>query len=296
MIIKYLTFFFLSFSAFSQSPGDVVDIFIAQFPAKLTIYNKYEQKIDFNEEKQFLPYQPFQMLERDGFLSDQFTPCMKIRLKNEDFYFIKNDSGLVNSAQAGEQYFFEECTFLGDTVEVLAEERLFIVKIPTFEKTMASQHYFLEKGAALRRLFNHPTKANYVYVEKLDDARDFGWAYLSAQRKGASWQPFLPKNAATATLTAPMIQNIRFHIDEVNGTLEQLFVHFNREANAAKPPPRWEMTVAADSILCEQNIVDYQNAFPESTRYLINRIENSLLGTAFGVFQENARIVIRQKK
>lgn len=279
----------------AQQPGATVDYLVVQRPGELQILNKYEQTATPRELQRFQPYRPLQILEKDAFLSDRYTPCMRVEVDNGRFYLLKNQDSLLTDGRAGMVEIFEDVRFLGDTVEVLQHRRLFLAKIPSFEDSERSQKYFLDPGEQLRRLFHYPGDRNYVYVEKLGRESDYGWCYLSPQRENSSWRRYRRSLADERTIPPVISAQIERKIAEINGLLAQLFAHFNRSAAAAKTVPRWEIRVEKERITCTLTPADYRGEMEESTRYLMNGIANTLLGTPFGVFNAGGEIEVRRR-
>lgn len=279
----------------AQQPGATVDYLIVQRPGELQILNKYEQTATTRELQRFRPYRPLVILEKGAFLSDRYTPCMKVEVDNSRFYLLKNQDSLLTDGRAGTVEIFNDVTFLGDTVEVLQRRQLFIVKIPTFEDNIRSQKYFLDPGDQLRRLFAYPRDRNYVYVEKLGGESDYGWCYLSAQREGGSWRRYRRNLADERTIPPVISAQIERKIAEVNALLAQLFAHFNRSTAAAKTVPYWEIRVEKERITCTLMPAAYRAEMEESIRYLMNSIANTLLGTPFGVYNAGGEIEVRKK-
>ena len=279
----------------AQQPGATVDYLVVQRPGELQILNKYEQTATTRELQRFQPYRPLVILEKDAFLSDRYTACMRVEVDNSRFYLLKNQDSLLTDGRAGAVEIFNAVTFLGDTVEVLQHQRLFIVKIPTFEDNERSQKYFLDPGDQLRRLFAYPRDRNYVYVEKLGGESDYGWCYLSPQRENSSWRRYRRSLADARTIPPVISAQIERKIAEINGLLDQLFARFNQSFSATKTAPHWNIRVEQEKITCTLLPREYRAEMEESTRYLMNDIANTLLGTPFGVFNTGGEIEVRKK-
>jgi len=299
--IRYLIFYLFSFaiivgfsgSATAQSAGEKADFLIVERPSGLLIYNKYQQKLSYQEQAKFLPYQPMQVLEEDTHLNDGYTPCMKVRMDNNTYFLIKDEEGnFVNEGDIGYHSLFQNCIVLQDTVEALANRAIFISKTPAYQSTNQSQKYFLQKGDRLLRLFS---LRGFAYVQTLAAEKDFGWCNLSENTRGQSWQMIHQTIRQQKGISVEISQRIESNIQEVNFLLEQLFSYFNRESGENRPIPRWEIDATDTRITCSLNDPQYAGAFPESTRYLMNSLENAILGTPYGVFHDNGVIEVRRK-
>lgn len=299
--IKYHIFYLLSFaiifgfigSATAQAPGDKADFLIVERPAGLLIYNKYQQRLSYQEQGKILPYQPMEILEDDIHLSDGYTPCMKVRAGNSAYFIIKDEKGnLVNEREIGYHSVFNNCTVLQDTAEVLSDRAIFMAKTPTYQSNSQSQQYFLQKGDRLLRLFS---QRGFVYAQTIAAERDFGWCNLSENTRNQSWRMVHQTVRQQKGIPPEISQRVESNIQEVNFLLEQLFAYFNRQTGEQKPIPRWKIDASDTRISCSLNDPHYIDAFPESTRYLMNSLENAVLGTPYGVFYHRGVIVVRRK-
>lgn len=282
---------------YGQSPGEISDYLVIEQPGVLRIYNKYEQQIEERDLRRFLPYQPLRVLESDGFLSDNFTACMHLEIEHQRYYLLKDEAGLINGERAGEQEYFSERLFIGDTVAVKVPNRLFLVKVATFEKTPASRHYYLAENTRLRRWFSHPQKQSFYYVETLDGKKDYGWAFLNSQRENISW--FYPDKAETMSttgLSAERVDRIRANVEAVNRQLQVLFTHYNNLRGQTRELPIWEIFETDEGLDCVLQPAVYQADLAESSRYLVNDIENILLGSGYNATQRENVVEIRPKR
>jgi hypothetical protein len=288
-----LLYIFFTTALFSPGLAEEADFLIVENPAYLLVYNKYQQRLTFQESTRLLPYQPLRILEEDALLSDGYTPAMRVISGGETYFVIKDQEGnLANETEIGYHRVFENCAVLKDTVEILADGVVFLAKIPTYNATPQSKKFFLEKGDRVLRLFS---KGGFVYVRKLGLATDFGWSNLTAGRQNTWWR-IITKTTRRDTAIPPEIsRRIEEKIREVNNTLEQLFDFFNRQTAQQKAVPQWEIEFNDTKITCALSNPAYREDFPESIRLLRNNLENMLLGTPYGVFYQEGQIEVRRK-
>ncbi len=302
---RHVVFIFqliISTSFFAQTPGESADFLIVENPANLRIYNKFEQQISYADQaKTFLPFQPLRVIAKDAFLSDNFTPCLKIRLDRDIFYIIKTDAGrLENSAQSGEQIFIENATVLNDTVEVLRDQQLFIAQIADGTKIPDSRKHFLAKGMLVQQVFR---KKNRIFIAILDNPARYGWSNISRRQENLLWRRFRnlkPADELPAVDSFPgILHETRQKIAEVNELLARLFGYFNQKTGMKKSPPQWEVIAENRKIRCKLRnlpVSDSEaNPFAESTRYLLLALENIALRGGYEVVNTATEIVIRQK-
>ncbi len=199
--------------------------------------------------------------------------------------------------RAGQQEYFSERLFIGDTVAVKVPNRLFLVKVATFEKTPASRHYYLAENTRLRRWFSHPQKQSFYYVETLDGEKDFGWAFLNSERENISWYyPDKEVAQSAAGLTPERIERIRTAIEAVNRQIQLLFTHYNSTRGQSRELPVWQIFETADGLDCILQPAAYQGELKESARYLVNDIENIILGSGYNAAQKENVVEIRPKR
>lgn len=283
----------LTFAMFAQPPAEKADFLIVEDPSYFLIYNKYQQRMTFRESARLLPYQPLQILEEDDFLSDGYTPCMKVKSGSEIYFVIKDREGnLVTESEPNYQQVFKNCTVLEDTAEVINGRVIFIAKIPTYKSTLRSKKYFLEKGTQLLRLFS---KDGFVYVQNLGPETDFGWSNLTANKQNSWWRIKKRTSPLNTSIPPEISRKIEEKIREVNYIVEQLFSYFNQQSTQQKTAPRWEIEFTDTQITCSINDPAFRENFPESTRYLLNSLENILLGTPYAVFYHQGEIEVLRK-
>ena len=302
LILLPLLITLVPLAGFAQNPGESADFLIVENPANLRIYNKFEQQISYADQaKLFLPFQPQRVIARDAFLSDKFTPCLKIRLARDIFYIIKTDAGtLENSAQLGEQAFVENAVVLDDTVEVLRDQRLFVAQIADGKKIPDSRKTFLAKGTLVRRIFR---KKNRVFIAVLSSPAMFGWSNISRRQENRLWRRFRsskPADEARAVGSFPgILHETRQKIAEVNELFARLFGYFNQKTGMQKSPPRWDIIAENREIRCKLRNLPVSgseaNPFAESTRYLLLTLENIALRGGYEVVNTATEIVIRRK-
>jgi hypothetical protein len=288
-----LLYIFFASALSPRGLAEQADFLIVENPAYLLIYNKYQQRLTFQESTRLPPYQPLQILEEDFLLSDGYTPSLRVKSSGETYFVIKNQEGdLANESEIGYHQVFKNCTVLKDTVEILADGAIFLAKIPTYNSTPQSKKYFLEKGDRLLRLFS---KGGFVYVRKSGPETDFGWSNLAAGRQNSRWRIKTKTTGRDITIPVEISRRIEEKIREVNYTLKQLFDYFNQQTAQQKPAPQWEIEFTDTRITCALNDPAYREDFPESTRLLLNSLENILLGTPYGVFYQQGEIEVRRK-
>ena len=84
-------------------------------------------------------------------------------------------------------------------------------------------------------------------------------------------------------------------IAEVNRVLALLYNFFNHETRQNRQPPQWGVDASSNAILCTLQGEPDGEAFGQSTFYLVNKIENTVLGSDLHVTHAPGRIEIRNR-
>ena len=287
---------------FAQTPGESADFLIVEKSANLRIYNRFEQQISYADQaKMFLPFQPLRVIAKDAFLSDKFTPCLKIRRARDIYYIIKADSEMLeNSAQLGEQTFVENAVVLNDTVEVLRDQRLFVAQIADGTKIPDALKNFLAKGTLVQQAFR---KKNRVFIAVLGDPATYGWSNIFRQQENRLWRRFRhakPVDELPEVDSFPgVLHETRQKIAEVNELFARLFGYFNQKTGMQKSAPQWDVIAENREIRCKlRNLPDSgsdASPFAESTRYLLLALENIALRGGCEVINSATEIIVRER-
>lgn len=274
----------------AQPTGEPADFLIAERPDRLLIYNRFQQVIPEPErQKRFLPYQPLWIEQQDGYLSDGFTPCMKIRVGRDTYYIIKQTDGQPeNPDQIGEYVILENCEALGDTVEILRSGKVFIAQTVQYRDITNVQKIYPDAPDRLVRIFRH---RGHTFVQKPGASPVFGWSNITERQKDRLWRAVRSEQppAAARQIDLPEIAaRVERETDAFNETVRQLFAYFNQKTGQQKPVPRWQVRVNREEIQCTlENPLTAGEAgaspYAESTRYLLIRLENMLQGTGYSL-------------
>lgn len=275
--------------AHAQS-ADRVDLFMAERPRALTIYNKYQQDISFDESRLFRPYIPMEVMQYDALLSDNFTHCMIVRVGNQQFYVIKEDEKTPSRIdEAGFNGYLARCTVVADTVRILRDDTVVLSKrIP-----VSVMPDTLKTGTMLRRLY---LKNGRYYVEGIGGSDIYGWTRFSSRTRGRNWDLFERSQATLSDiLTADLRAGIESRLQEVNTVLADVFETLNRETGRTLAAPRWQMVVETDRIICLLSDADYVDKFSDSAQYIVNDLDALVRPEGLTVDYVNNRIIITRK-
>lgn len=284
----------LLFALSSFLPAQTVDILIIENPRELVIYDKFQQRIDSRQENPLAPYEPLQIIDADGYLSDGFTPCIKVQAGHALYFLLAGeDRQLLHVERAGFHRVFENCTLLRDTVEVLANQALFITPNPAPESAPRAQRFYLEKGERLLRLFTH---RNRVYVKRPGGEPQYGWSNLANESRERVWRVYRRKAAVAGSIPPEIVQRIESRVGEANRVLAELFAHLNAQTGQRRAPPRWIVEVETNRLHCILEGAPSPDAFAESARQLADHLENALLGAPYRVTRRHGDVEVRGKE
>lgn len=275
-------------------PAQTADFLIIENPRELVVYDRFQQRINSRQEIPLAPYEPLQIIDAGGYLSDGFTPCIKVQAEHRLFFLLVDDNRqLVYAERAGFQRVFENCTLLRDTVEVLANQTLYLTHNPVPESAPRAQRFYLEKGERLLRLFAH---RNRVYVRRIGGEPQYGWSNLANESRERAWRVYRRKAAVAGSIPPEIVQRIESRIGEANQVLAELFAHLNGQTGQRRAPPRWIVELEANRLRCILEGAPSPEAFAESARQLAGQLENALSGTPYRVSQLQNAIEVRRKE
>lgn len=272
-------FLFLIFPVYISAAQGT--FYVISNPEKVSILNQYEQPLTELEKKQLFSFVPFEIINRNEILGDKLTEAIKCKNLGETYFLLKNDKGdLLTSGQIYYQKFFSG-TILGDTVEttrpVVLSERFPSegkqIKVSAGEKTV--------------RIFQ---SGNSVCLFKISSPRQYGWCSDPGALKKT--RAAIQKSASLSD-DSLIVERIRKRLQLANDTYRQYFDYFNNLTSKQKSTPMWEIKKEKSSVFCtlkgSQETIDQ---LQESTRYIVQDIEQLLLGKSMTVAYTNNQIII----
>ncbi len=278
---KYLLtvlFFLSSLQLFSQINADFV---IIEKPQNLVIYNKFKQVISSDEKQLFTPYKPYQIKKTSGLFSDGVRGYMEVETNNSSFYFVKDANGdYYNKNKSGEWTFYNNKRTYYDSIVVLTDNKL------TFYEMLHKKEYFLKHGDLLIRIFED----NQQFYCK--NAKNNTYGKIDLGGNNSEYFKILnsKKSGGSKILSSEIKTKIISKFDESNKLLKKLFAFFNTDNNKNLKPPFWIVKTNGNNI--EAVFSHSIKSFSNSNKYLINQLENIVLGTNLKVTTLTNKIVI----
>ena len=277
------------FSLFSQT--EQATFLLARSPAKLDLLNRFEQRLNPGEARDLLPLAPIRITAAESFLSDGFTPCLRGELRGKALFILRDETEGILNKDAAEAALYPNCAVLGDTISILRGQRILLRSAPKTRPGPGETFAAAEKDSRWIRVFAY---RDYTLLAA-PDYQSYHWAQLPANRENRDWGRFIP-TAADLLIPEDLREAVAGIFGDYNQLLLQLYQQFNRDFRENLIPPGWE--ISYQDTLITATFADPQRDpedFAESRRYLINQLENRLLGSAFALYQEPRRIRIRRK-
>jgi hypothetical protein len=259
------------------------DFLIITNPDKLLILNQYEQPLSESEKKSLFPFMPFQIVNQKETLGDQITEVVRCSSLGSTYFLIKNEKGGFTSSEHVTFQNIKSSTILNDTVEVISN---FVLsqKFPT--KGVESA---IKKGENVVRIFQNGSN---TYLFRLSKPQVYGWCSVSGVFKKV--KPIEQKE--TTVDFTDVAQRIQKRLDAANALYKSFFSYFNNLTQQQKSTPFWQIAEKNGNYRCtlkgsQQTISQLQ----QSTDYIVQDIEQLLLGKPFSVSGSGNSITIVQR-
>lgn len=286
MRLKQIILLFTLFTGIAYN--QTADFLIVENPSELSIYNKYQQSISSQIQKQLALFAPFRIVEEDEVLSDQISHASRVIFDDNIYFLIKDEEG--DYILDKNEYFriFKNCKLLGDTIKVLRKRRVFIFSKPEYFDRK-SKHIYLDENQHCIRIFKYK---NLFYVKVPGDSMIYGWTQLP--RSG--WE--LCQESAIMLVAIPdnLISRLKIRIDSANQDYENFFNYFNKKYDQENVIPYWNLKISNYEIHGTLNDPSLANKLKNSNRYLMQDIDNIFLGSNFVLTFSDSMFFINSRK
>ncbi|MFC2087969.1 hypothetical protein ACFLSX_00075 [Calditrichota bacterium] len=254
---------------------------ILKSSSKFHIYNKYEQKLTFADSLLIIPNSPFQIVNEDTFLSDDFTPCFVVNLENRYFFIIKEKTHQpVNTFRPTDLIYLHNVNVLEDTIQLISNGYTLYSPWDREDKTT------LPKQAKLKRIFQ---KNSRTYVKSLESQIMYGWVEL---KEKTNWKIFTHQSKSELSAITDVESIIKSHIIDVNAILDKLFNHFNKTNNTDLEAPYWHIEKQQNNYYCKLFNKPKDREFTDSTNLLIGKLQSDLAKLNYRVERQETGIII----
>lgn len=258
------------------------DFIFLKNPEGFTVYNRYQQMLNSEEKRQLGARGALRVVNPEETLGDGITAAAHVRTGKIDYYIQKNDSGKYLCHDNASVKNYNNCQIAGDTIQVLKDRNILVT-----EEVSGTRHY-LKKGSLHIRLFKH--RKGYYLVAL--NGKTNGWSALPST---GAWQVCkqADQKEKTTDLSGDLYGRIQKRIENANRSYQDYFRYFNRTTGQDLSIPGWKMEKEENSL---RYVLTGARARAEqlsgSTEYLVQDIENMLLGKAYKVESRGREIHI----
>ncbi len=283
----YLFFTFL-ISTSSIQAQQYSDFLIIEKPEAFTIFNQYAQPITNMEKKLFITFSPFQIVNEDEILGDQITTATRFSFHQKTYFLLKDDNGnYIGDNSNIYRKIFKNCKITGDTIQILKDKSVL------FSEKYVSKRgsIYLESGDILIRLFKY---RDSYYLIRTGKKSQYGWSTLSHTN---SWKHVKESVKRDLFILSDSLRNrIISRLQSANEIYIKYFDYFNNMTGQNKTIPRWNWKIEGNTVSCYlKGAYNCAKQLSESTEYLIQDLENILLGKPFDIFYQKGQINIKPK-
>ncbi len=264
------------------------DFLIVENIDRYTVLNRYEQPLTGTMKKQFLPFSPLQIIDDETTLGDQITKVLTVLYDQKEYFLLKDENGnLVGDKKNRYNRRYRNCTVTGDTIQITRARAVFLAqKYPSQGK-----RFYCKKGEQCIRIFSYK---GYHYVKTIGASARFGWSSLGAKKLWKVVRNVTPKREYN--LDAVLKDRIVARLEKANKAYRDYFTYFNELTKMEKSIPRWRYSFGENMVRCTLT-EPYKSTeqLEESTYYLVQDLENMLIGKSFTVEYRTGEIVITKK-
>jgi hypothetical protein len=267
--------------------GERVDIIVAEKIGLYTVFDRYQQELTPRQKHDFPSFAPFVVENEEATLGDGITPAVHVRHEGISYYFMVDDRGRLVGGDAGDFLKrYRRCIVYNDTIEITRDGAL----VMSVRGRESDNRLPLRRGDLAKRLFGY---RDLYYLKLLDGEELYGWCGL---RPAGAWEKFSHEQAATAAFDADLQERIADRLDRVNATYAGFVAEFNRISGQSKRPPEWVVHNDEAGVQCVLNAKPSTiRALRGSTRYVVQEIENLLIGRPLSVRYEDGVIMVGGK-
>ncbi|MBL8029305.1 MAG: hypothetical protein JNL74_22980 [Fibrobacteres bacterium] len=249
-MIKVLILFFVTF-VFAAGNGDFI---IVNDVSKITLLDKFQQRVSGGELKQFQGATPFQIIKRDETLGDEITVAHRVMFNNRIFF-------IVSPPKSTE---LKNCRIINDTINVDNNRYLRVIE---------------NKGE--------------TYLVALSTGITGGWRKLSSSDwSKESKQP--ESKEIKRAVSQSDISRLKDLLQSVNNRYTEYFDFFNGKEGRSISTPSWVFKLTDNNIECvfsgDESLF---KALSNSTEILTGQISSLFLGQPYSVSIQDRMIMVK---
>ncbi len=255
------------------------DFLIVPQPQDFAIFDQYEQPLSDTGKNRFPPFSPFQVIKRNELMGDQITEAVRLSCRGSTYYLPRGNKTTDKLLLK----ILGNCSILNDSVLLKKD-----IKVYTGSPSGAPS-FTIKADQQVIRVFRH---GNNHYLLTSGQNGRYGWYSGSADVFRAG------KTTVKVTSTrqddlAGIEQIVKKRIESVNETYHSIFGYFNHMTNQGKLIPSWSVVTIKNAIQCRlSGSSQMTGQLEQSTRYIVQDIEQSLLGKPYSVSYKSGLIEI----
>ncbi len=281
MKILYPILFCLMLPAVLSGTEKKGDFLIVSNPSKLSIFNQFEQILTETDLKNFPPYPPFLIVNRKETLGDQITEAIRCRYQGQTCFLLLDEKGNLKGLSSQQYHnIFKNCLIINDTV-LLNQSTNAYQKYPSGGSITKCS-----AGQSVARIFRY-SNSYYVFIP---DKKVYGWI-----NSGPSVFKTASKNIAESKAFSinDIYEIVENRLKAVNETYNQYFEFFNDLTHQDKSIPQWKLHNDGKRLKCTlSSSAQISEQLQNSTRYVLQDIEQILLGKPFSIQYNSGEITI----
>lgn len=265
------------------------DYLIVENPEQLQILNRYQQKVREADQLNLMPFMPWKIISRDMLLSDGFSGAMEVEFNGRIFFLVLNEENeLIAQNSNNDIRIIEQVTAIEDMYRIERDKSVLFSKIPINQRDPRFPRNYLQKGDLLKAVFK---KGPDYFVFRIDESQ-YGWIRYS----GYAVKKLEPKEVEQEVrLPQTAITRVREKLDDLNNLFRKLYSDLNESYSVNNNTPVLTMESSNNHITINLPTGFAEN-YSKSLTYLINDLENILIGSPFSVVRTNDVLEIKTKE
>jgi len=280
-MMNRITIFCIASIVVGVNAAGTSDFLVVSSPGAFSILDQYEQTLSDTDRRQLPDDLPLQLVSRDETLGDQITHAIRCSFMGKTFYIMKDEKGNpVKTQKTGVIQTFRSCRIVNDTMLLSANSAI---------TGISSRQHTLTKGTPILRIFLYGGRF-YCFVP----GTGAGWC--SGPFKAPAVSSAVSTGNGDIPLTPELRERIFARIKAANESYRACFDYFNRTTGNQKLVPSWSIEDKGKGLICRlSGHYAGDDMLAESTRYLVQNIENFLIGKPFNAVYLDGEIRITPK-
>jgi len=257
------------------------DFLIISHPSKLSIFNQFEQILTETDLNSFPSYPPFLIVNRKETLGDQITEAIRCNYQGQIYFLLLDEKGNLKGLSSQLYHnIFKNCLIILDTVSLKQPTSVY-QKYPSGGSVTKCS-----AGLSVERIFRY-SSSYYVFIP---DKKVFGWINSGPAIFKTSAKNIIESKTFSVNDIYEIVGN---RLKAVNETYIQYFEFFNDITHQDKSIPQWKLYNDGKRLKCTlSSSAQISEQLQNSTRYILQDIEQILLGKPFSIQYNSGEITI----